>query len=338
MAAKVIRAVDVGSSNTKFTTTDIGQDDSIGVSVFPSEIGRVQRQIVGAGATRLPGSRRVVEISVDGQDMLLGPDVLSMCLPGPRVRHDRYAQTNEHRALLLAAVYFMGLPEIDELALGLPPMATQASIDAVSNFAVGRHRFSDGSECAIKNVSVEAQGRGAAYDLFILELNSGATSRAKLAGTSSLVIDIGSYTFDFVVFVGVHAQGDYAGTYDLGTGAAIERIARKIKAEIGKTAQHAHIERAILQGLPLEIGGQQIDLTPHLPEIVAVANQAASKLLADLPSNTSFDRVLLTGGGARWFKRSIEKQLQMPAQIMPDPQFSNVRGFHRFAVARSTHA
>ena len=112
----IVRAVDVGSGNTKFVMSAIGADircASFMSVAYPSS----------GDASAWPASerRKTVCIPIGPLFYEVGPDV-SLAADTFRAKqlHDEYTETPEYMALLRGALSMMRLSHIDLLVVGLP--------------------------------------------------------------------------------------------------------------------------------------------------------------------------------------------------------------------------
>ncbi len=113
----VVRAIDVGYGNTKFTTLVTGSDIQCGL--FPS---LAPQASTGPDlAAGLMQRRNTVVVEVEGVKYEVGKDArLAQDASHGRVLDPDYSMTAAHMALIRGAFYYMGQSKIDLLVLGLP--------------------------------------------------------------------------------------------------------------------------------------------------------------------------------------------------------------------------
>ena len=148
----IVRAVDVGSGNTKFVTAAIGPD--IRCISFPS-IAYPSRD---ASPSWPAGARqKTVCIPIGPLFYEGGPDV-SLAADTFRAKqlHDEYTETPEYMALLRGALSMMKLSHIDLLVVGLPVALFSVKKTALEKAMTGRHDIGGGKAVTVGKALVVA--------------------------------------------------------------------------------------------------------------------------------------------------------------------------------------
>jgi plasmid segregation protein ParM len=112
----IVRAVDVGSGNTKFVTGITGAD--IRCASFPSVAYPSSGEMPHWPASE---RRKTVCVPVGSLFYEVGPDVgLAADTFRAKQLHDEYTESPEYMALLRGALGMMKVPHVDLLIVGLP--------------------------------------------------------------------------------------------------------------------------------------------------------------------------------------------------------------------------
>lgn len=141
----IVRAVDVGSGNTKFVTAAAGTD--IRCASFPS----VAYPSSNNSPSWPAGERKkTVCIPIGPLFYEVGPDV-SLAADTFRAKqlHDEYTETPEYMALLRGALSMMKLSRIDLLVVGLPVALFDIKKAALEKAMTGRHDIGGGKAVTV---------------------------------------------------------------------------------------------------------------------------------------------------------------------------------------------
>ena len=136
----IVRAVDVGSGNTKFVTAAAGTD--IRCASFPSVA-----YPSSDDSPSWPASERKKTVCIPIGPLFyeVGPDV-SLAADTFRAKqlHDEYTETPEYMALLRGALSLMKVSHIDVLVVGLPVALFAVKKAALEKAMTGRHEIGGG--------------------------------------------------------------------------------------------------------------------------------------------------------------------------------------------------
>ncbi len=190
----IVRAVDVGFGNTKYTSGHTGRD--IRCASFPSVAYPSVRDL---SAVPLSERRKTVAVPIEGLFYEVGPEVnLAADTFRATQMHDRYIETPEYRALLRGALHMMKVSTIDLLVVGLPVASFLAKKGTLEKAMTDQHEVGAGRTVLVKKALVVAQPQGALVDY--------AAQHQKLKDIEqeqSLIIDPGARTFDWLVAKGM---------------------------------------------------------------------------------------------------------------------------------------
>ena len=326
MSSQVVKAIDVGFGNTKYTT--YVADGNIQCGVFPSIAPQSSAGVdLSSGLLQ---RRNTILVDVNGVRYEVGKDAhLAVDATHGRVLDPNYCMTDTYMALLRGALYYMGAPEIDLLVLGLPVNIHKQYQKQLEEKTTGRHPvpFRSGEqECVVKNVKVIPQPIGAFYDH---STQSGSYDRMR--AQMNLLIDVGFYTLDWVVANGVKMNDARSGAENGGMSAVLQTMAKSISEEMGETMTNLKlIEDALVTGTNPCFYGKEFDITEHLKGGKKKAEQFVSVLANRVGSSFDITNIILAGGGAAFFKDVLQDKFKKHTIVTTDdPVFANVRGFQR---------
>lgn len=266
----------------------------------------------------------------------VGPGVYDIATQNDvRALHDNFVGSEQWVILLLGALSYMALDEIDYLVLGLP-VSHMSQKDSVVKHAVGEHVI-NGKICVVKNVLVIPQPLGALYNYAV---SSGEFER--FLSTNSLVIDPGYLTFDFLVTKGFSVNAHRSGARPGGMSSILNAIASSIAKTIGSEYDDLNqIDEAL--GIKDHKGpddkrtvfvyGNELDLTEHIRNTVPVIETSLNFMLNKIGDRKDIAQIILAGGPASIFSRSIKKQFPNHGLVdIESGVFVNVYGFMFWAM------
>lgn len=316
----IVRAVDVGSGNTKFVTAAAGTD--IRCVSFPSVA------YPSSDATpSWPASerRKTVCIPVGPLFYEVGPDVgLAADTFRAKQLHDDYTESPEYLALLRGALSMMKLSHIDLLVVGLPVALFAAKKAALEKLMVGSHDIGGGKTVTVAKALAVAQPQGA-----LAHYASEHKKMATIGNEQSLVIDPGSRTFDWLVARGMRLVQKQSHSFNRGMSDVLRALAAEITKRIGSPYRdYDAIDLALRSGKPPIIYQKPYDMSRHLPVAESIAQQAVSTMREWIESPHSLQNIILVGGGAFLFRKAVKAAFPMHRiHEVKEPMFANVRGF-----------
>lgn len=315
----VIRAIDVGFGHTKYVTAST--DGRVDCAHFPSLafFGHTDESTDSMG-----GKRRTVQVPVDGLFYEVGPDVeLAADRFRSRQLHDGYTQTPEYRAFTIGALRYMKVDTVDLLVVGLPVaqfLAKRAALQKAmtGTFDVGRKR-----RIVVKKALVVPQPQGA---LFWYATQNG---RMEAMQRKTLVMDVGSRTFDWLVTRGMRVVPKMSDSVNRGVSDILRHIADAIGVEIKEDYRDLDaVDAALRSGRILRLYQQDHDLKKFDPAIRKIADQALTSVLAKLDGPQDLENIVLVGGGAYLYTKAVKRRFPKHKILEVDePMYANVRGF-----------
>jgi len=331
-----VRAVDVGYGNTKYVLAHPTSGD-VQCALFPSVAVQANSSAdLTAGALQ---RLNTVVVEVNGVQFEVGKDAdLAQDLTHARVLDRDFCKTDIYLALLRGALHYMGCPSLDLLVLGLP-LNTFGTLQhtlakrvkgchPVPAFAIGAPGRAVGlpthAEVLVREVYLLPQPLGALFDHAIQQ-----GQFAKLQSHTSLIVDVGFFTFDWLFSHGVKPIASRSGAVNGGLSAILSVIA----AGVGKQfdAQITNVKRldqALRTGTSLRLFGQEHDITHHISAGEAKAREFVAAMASRVGDGADVDNIILCGGGAHFFHALVrEKYPRHNVVIARDPVFANLRGF-----------
>ena len=316
----IVRAVDVGSGNTKFVTGVVGNE--IRCASFPSVA------YPSSGETpHWPASerRKTVCIPVGPLFYEVGPDVgLAADTFRAKQLHDEYTESPEYMALLRGALSMMKVSHIDLLIVGLPVALFSLKKSALEKTMAGEHQIGGGKTVTVAKAMAVAQPQGA-----LVHYAAEHKKMATIGTEQSLVIDPGSRTFDWLVTRGMRLVQKQSHSINRGMSDVLRLLAAEISKDIGSPYRdYDAIDLALRSGKSPVIFQKPYDMGRHLPLAESVAQQAVSTLRQWIETPESLQNIILVGGGAFLFKKAVKAAFpKHRIHEVKEPMFANVRGF-----------
>jgi plasmid segregation protein ParM len=220
----IVRAVDVGSGNTKFIIAASGAD--IRCVSFPS--------VAYPSSDGLPSwpsadRRKTMFIPVGALFYEVGPEVaLAADTFRTRQLHDEYTESPEYMALLRGALGMMKVSHIDLLVVGLPVALFAVKKAALEKAMSGKHDVGEGKTVTVAKAMAVAQPQGA-----LVHYASVHQKMAEIGKEQSLIIDPGSRTFDWLVAQGMRLVQKQSHSINRGMSDVLRLIAHAITNDIG---------------------------------------------------------------------------------------------------------
>ena len=316
----IVRAVDVGSGNTKYVTGVVGSD--IRCASFPS-----LAYPSSSDSSALPGAerRKTVCIPVGPLYYEVGPDIqLAADTFRAKQLHDDYTESPEYMALLRGALAMMKLPQIDLLVVGLPVALLALKKIAMERAMTGTHQLAGGRAVTVRKALAVAQPQRALVH-YAAEHEKMATIGSEL----SLVIDPGARTFDWLVCRGMRLVQKQSHSINRGMADVMRLIAAEISRDIGTPYRDIDaIDLALRAGKSPVIFQKPYDIKRHLPIAESVAQQAVSTMRQWIETPERLQNIILVGGGAFLFRKAVKAAFpKHRIHEVKEPLFANVRGF-----------
>ncbi|MQA40575.1 PRTRC system protein D [Rugamonas aquatica] len=325
--SSIVRAVDVGRGNTKYTTGNVGSQ--ISCAMFPSIAHATEPQRARAADTE----RDTVLVAVERLVYEVGPEIHLGAQPynAQVLQHDRYTEAPEYLALILGALHYMQCPAIDLLVVGLPVASSKHSnvVSSLESRLAGPHALADGRKVDVRAVKVLPQPAGA-----IMFVAKSQDRLEALLAQKTLVIDPGHRTFDWLFCHGMRQVERRSNSLPRGMYDVLLAISEAISANVGTQFRDFDaIDRALRGGPKPVIFQKEYDIGRHLKLAGKVAEQAVAEMLHYVGDASDILNILLVGGGAFFYLKAVKKAFpRHRIEEVADPVFANVRGFHLAGV------
>jgi len=317
---KIVRAVDVGSGNTKFVTQADGAE--IRCSSFPSV---AYPSSDDAPSWHASERKKTVCIPIGPLYYEVGPDInLAADTFRAKQLHDEYTETPEYMALLRGALSMMKVQHIDLLVVGLPVALLAVKKASLEKAMTGRHDVGGGKVITVGKALAVAQPQGA-----LVHFASTHQKMTSIGNELSLIIDPGSRTFDWLVARGMRLVQKQSYSFNRGMSDVLRLLATEITKEIGSPYRdYDAIDLALRTGKNPVIFQRPYEMKRLLPLAETVAEQAVSTMKEWIEAPHSLQNIILVGGGAFLFRRAVKAAFpKHKIHEVKEPMFANVRGF-----------
>ena len=316
----IVRAVDVGSGNTKFVTHATATE--IRCASFPSIA------YASSGVTtswEQEERRRTVCIPIGELFYEVGPDVaLAADTFRARQLHDGYTESPEYMAFYRGALSMMKVGHIDLMVVGLPVSLLAKKKAALEKAMSGQHDLGAGKFVFVAKALAVAQPQGA-----LVQFATENQRMATIGKEESLIIDPGARTFDWLVARGTRLVQKQSHSLNRGMSDVLRTLALEISKSSGvQFRNYDAIDLALRTGKPLMMFQKPYDLKRHLAIAENVAEQAVVGMLEWIEEPHRLQNIILVGGGAFLFRKAVKAAFpKHRIQEVKEPMFANVRGF-----------
>lgn len=269
-----------------------------------------------------------VTVDIDGQHYgaLLRPDLIT-----DRVLtlHSDYATSPEYMALAVAAISQVPSAKIDVLVTGLPVShhADASKREALRARLCRKHAVG-ARTINVLRVEVVPQGLGA----FVASAD--VSEQVASSFDTVLVVDVGHYSVDWVVVSDGRWRPKESGSSFSGTHTILQAASSLIRERDGLTLTPDVLMRAVVEGKPrVEVNGIGIDVQGTIRHAAdGVVRRVVSGIRSALPNGEQVTTIVLTGGGAPYYKESLQTAFPKIRQIVhPKPAMANAIGFQSLA-------
>jgi len=314
---KNVLAIDVGYGHVKWVA--ITENGETKKGMFPSVAAITTRD--RSGESNGMSNLRTVTVNVGEHNYVVGRDAyLETDAHFSRSRLNDYCQTPGYKALMLGAMVISGMREIDQLVIGLP-MTTMATYHEAlreqykGEHAIGAANAKRKNMVAVENVTVTSQPAGA--------ILHAATINEALRKKTSLVIDVGYFTVDYLMCQGMRpfyarsgaVEGGMSSYYDHLGGSVIEQLA---KAGFAKKSSidHFRLEKALTEGTrddnglmkyTLGVGNQEVDISESVARSKIKLEGYVDRIMTGMGASSleSVSSIVLAGGGGAFLKDEL---------------------------------
>lgn len=319
-APPVVRAIDVGYGNTKFTLSQ--ERSARHCAHFPS---RTYPSLTDNTRDALAGRRKTVAIPLNGVFYEVGPDI---ALAGNPFRgshgHDGYIDTPEYLALMRGAIRYMKVDHIDLLVVGLPVALLATKRAALEKLATGQHEIAPGQYVTVRKALAVAQPQGA-----LAYYGAQAHRPINTKCDYSLVIDAGYRTFDWLVAHGLRLVSSKSHSVNCGMLDMIKVMCQKITSDRGIVYRDIDaLDCALRTRTAPTIARVPYGLEQLTPIMSATARQAVSSMVEWLGDTVEFDHIIVVGGASSIYLDAVRRAFPgHKVHQIKDPLYANVKGY-----------
>lgn len=317
----VVRALDLGWGYTKYSSFD----PEAGGLVYRSFPSLAPRSTGVDLSLSILGKRDTVVVDVDGTKYEVGPDAGDLdTSDASRNLNDQYIHTEQYKAVFFGALHYIGEAKIDLLVVGLPlsGMHNAAKLKALM---VGTHRINETSTVEVKDALVLPQPMGGLC--YCMSLKDKPEFEF-LEEDTTLVIDPGFLTFDFLVAHGDRVVENRSSAHTGGVSKVLRSIADSISQKFGIKYENLSAVDKALRRRRIKINGVVEDLNDHIKNTRAVLEGSVNYMRNMVGDGSDIDTVILLGGGSNIYQKTIEAYYPKHTLIaVEDSQTANVKGF-----------
>jgi plasmid segregation protein ParM len=317
----VLRSIDVGYRRVKFTTTnDLGLKANC-QSFSSIVVEETSHNLI----THASGKKRdTIPVIVNNKRYEVGHDI-ELCLKSSCTtpRHSDYISTDDYLALNYGALAYMQESQINLLVVGLPVQYLGKKKAKLEKLLTGTHHINEAMKVQVDEVLVVAQPLGGFLNYWY---SSGQFSVDKQ--DSTLIIDPGYFTLDWVVAKGTAMAEELSGSYSGGVSEAHSIIAKAVQDETGyDMIDHLRIDNGLRTGR-MKLAGRTFDLSKHIPKADRTIAQHIGEMKNKIGDGHNIDNIVLVGGGA-YLYQPIVKQYYPDHNVvtMAEPDYANVKGY-----------
>lgn len=320
----IVRAVDVGYGNTKYTLKRISSGQ-VECGLFPSIAPQASLGPDLSGGVFQHRNTHIVQ--VEGVRYEVGSDArLAQDASYARMLDTGYSLSDTYLALVRGALAYIGLPRLDLLVLGLPVNTFETHHEELVRRMKGSHvvpGVADG-RVEVAEVTVLPQPIGGFFDHAIRNNLYG-----RMKGQTNLVIDPGFYTLDWVVARGVKMMNARSGAHSGGMSAVLAAMSEAIGRKLGtQITDPAPIDDALRTGTNPRFFGREFELSKFIGLGKTKARQFAAVLANKVGNGVDIDNIILVGGGAEFFRDVMQDKFpNHEITVAQDAIFANARGF-----------
>lgn len=329
----IVRAIDVGYGNVKFVTRHDKILDPVTCSKFPSSAPVSRSEDLGAG---MMSKRSTVNVEVNGVIYEVGPDVglAQEVFEESANLNEGFALSDGYMARTLGALHYMAtaskpyLEYIDLLVLGLPISTYDGLKSKLEKKMKGIHHLPHGREIDVKRVVVLPQPLGAFYNHMYVE--AGKDKAPELMKQMNLIVDPGSFTFDWLLALGMKTNTRRSGTVNRGMSAIVKSISEDVakKYNTNQTVVYRVIETSIRDNTAPKLFSEEFNISDYMARATPIITEALAAMSNKVGDGADIENIILVGGGATTYLPELQKLFPRHNIVMSNNSlYANVVGF-----------
>lgn len=320
---KIVRAIDVGFGNTKFTVSASGDEGGIQTMSFPSIANPVRDDILASG---LVDEVNTVKVSVEGSRFEVGFDsLISKSSTSAPILHEEYIRQPQYMALVMGALHYMDVTTVDFLVLGLPVKMMHLAEELKAK-VVGVHKISESKTVTVKDCGVLAQPAGA---LSYFGLNSAPEMVAAMQNSKLLLIDCGYFTVDWLLSLGFSKPDKVrSDSHNSGMSTVLNEVSKQMAQDLNITgySEFDDIDLGLRTGTAW-VYGKQVDMTRYYPVVEQSSQNTINAIKNKVGDGRNIQFIMLSGGSSFAFLPALKQAFPHEIIVIENSVFSNVIGF-----------
>lgn len=334
LEGNIVRAIDVGYGNVKFTTSHDDAFGKIECSQFPSRSPIAGDKGIAAGLLQ---GRKTVVVDVNGTNYEVGYDVVKAqgTFDETSVLNKDFCLSDAYMARLKGALAYIKMDasftgdNLALLVLGLPvsTFRNEQLRNKLKQRVLGTHDLPDGKVIKVERVLVMPQPMGAYFEYAFEH-----SMFEKMQEQNNLIIDPGFLTFDWLMSAGLVPIDARSDSVNRGMSSVLKAVAEESKRKEGWETDVSLLVKLLEEhfrlGRPYNVYGVERDVSNYIGPGKAIINEAVAALGNSVGDGADIQNIILSGGGAVLYLDAIkEKFKHHKIIVMENPVFSNVRGF-----------
>ena len=326
---KMILSVDMGYGYTK----GVGAGD-LRFS-FPSVIGNAEEITFN---TNLIGDQANPVVHYGGRRFFYGEHALLQSRLRTAIFDRSRTQDETYRLLFASALAELAQQYPDGATLnvvtGLPVGFFSDRHDAVISLE-GKYRLQleDAVTFDVEQVFIVPQPFGSLFRELLNE--DGALSNVDIEQGRVAVVDIGTYTTDFIVADALRYIQRFSNSIPIGWSAVLNNVQQELSSRYRLDLTLHEVDKAIRSGR-VRVKGEPINLEPLLRPAISELEAVLVAKARDLwGEGATLDIMLITGGAAQHVG-GVLQQAYPQTRLLSDAFWANAEGFYRFGQRPAT--
>lgn len=336
---KVVRAIDLGYGNVKFSLSHPNAFGPIECGIFLSRSPVASDKGLSAGFAQ---KKDTTIVTVNGVGYEVGNDVAQAqgTYDTSAILDNNFCLSDAYMARFLGALHYMTgknksgverIPDnhIDLLVVGLP-VSNYCNVglrEGLKTKITGTHQLSEGRTVKICQVVVMPQPLGGFLEYAFMNETLDTMRRQ-----SNLIIDPGFFTVDWLSSRGLIINEERSNSVPRGMNAILNAMVEAMKKKYGWNTDPSIILKLLDEhfrdGTPFIVFQKEYVAMDFVDAGRSIINDAVTALVNSVGDGADINNIVLVGGGAKLFLSAVQERFpNHTILIMSDPVFSNTRGF-----------
>jgi len=339
LGGKVVRAVDVGYGNIKYSISHPNAFGPIECGMFPSRSPVASDKGLSAGFAQ---RKDTTIVEVNGTAYEVGKDVAQAqgTYDTSSVLDNDFCLSDAYMARFLGALHYMtrtdkrGTPmvkdnHIDLLMAGLPVsnFCNKSLREGLKKKLTGSHQLANGRAVTVADVVVLPQPLGGFFE-YAFENNMFDTMKKQ----NNLIIDPGFFTCDWLNSKGLIINEERSDSVPRGMNAVFQGMVEAMKKKFGWKTDSSILLKLLDEhfrdGTPFIVFQKEYDPKDFLDAGRSIINDAVTALVNSVGDGADINNIVMVGGGAKFYLSAVQERFpHHTILVMDNPVYSNTRGF-----------